>query len=950
MKIPSTSPRAQFGRFALFTLLAALPGLARAQAVDQGSAPPAAKPGALAEGEVVKLETFTVTGSHIPGSSTFTSPTPVLIVEADALRTTAPANMADGLKQLPAIAPGGGQTVGGGTGNNSANFLNLRGLGETRTLTLFDGRRFTPSGPTGQVDSNMIPQGLVSHVDIVTGGASAAYGSDAVGGVINYVLNKEFTGFKTDTYYGISQQGDNEEYKATLTFGTDYLGGRGHLVASGEYLESKGVSGSDRDFRFTEPNQIQDPNNTSKLVRAADIRTPYTTGGLIVTGAGGTAANNAKFRGIKFASDGSRSAYDYGTLANTVGKTSGLQDGGDGYRVGTSQEIVRPLTRKNLFAHTDFKLTDVVTLFAEGAYSESHMDVQNSPSTHTLTIKRNNAYLAQVAPDLVAQMTSLGVTSLTMNRLTLENGLTESHVNDLNVYGLVGFKAKFDNWTLDGSFQRGTNDLDIPVTNNLIKSRIALATDAILSNGSIICATAATNPDCVPFNPFGAGAPSQAALNYIMGTSQYNNYTAQSVADTNLTGEVFNLPAGPVTVALGAQWRKIGSTTTTDALSIAGDYRLANNQPFSGEYSIMEEYAETHLPLLRVLDANLAARHTDYSTSGGANTWKAGLVWKLNKDLRVRVSRSRDIRAPNLDELFTAGVQTNGVIADSLTGKTYSGVPNIRVGNPDLQPETANSTVAGFTYQPSWIPGLSLALDTYIIDIDDAIFVTGGLTAVQQCNADPSSPLCAFVTRGSTIEDPNAVIQTRTAPVNLNTQSLKGTDLEASYRIPRSLWPASFDPGDLSVRLLLSYVDQMLLVSPLAPSANQAGNATATAASGLTALPRVRGTFAVNHKRGAFASYLQLRYIGGMTWDKTKTLGVDTDFNEVASAAYLDGQISYKLRVSGRDVEIYLNVQNVLDKGLVYDPKTTGATPTPTDSALYDQVGRMFRLGVRTRF
>ena len=233
MKITPLRPDAHFGRLAFLAFCSAASVLAQ-------SAPKSAAPtdAGADKGDVVKLETFSVSGSHIVGASTFSAPTPVLVVDYVTLLLAAPTNMAEGLKQLPSIAPGGGQTVGGGTGNNSANFLNLRGLGVTRTLTLLDGRRFTPSGPTGQIDANLIPQGLVDRVDVVNGGASAAYGSDAVGGVVNFVLNKEFTGFKSDVLYGQSQEGDNQEYKVAVTYGSDYLKGRGHFVFGGEVADA----------------------------------------------------------------------------------------------------------------------------------------------------------------------------------------------------------------------------------------------------------------------------------------------------------------------------------------------------------------------------------------------------------------------------------------------------------------------------------------------------------------------------------------------------------------------------------------------------------------------------------------------------------------------------------------------------------------------------------------
>ena len=952
------NPSSLFGlrRLVWAALVAALPAVASAQSAAK---PAPAADATEAKNDVVKLETFNVSGSQIRGASTFTAPTPVLVVSYENLLAAAPTNMAEGLKQLPSIAPGGGQTVGGGTGNNSANFLNLRGLGVTRTLTLLDGRRFTPSGPTGQIDANLIPQGLVDRVDVVNGGASAAYGSDAVGGVVNFVLNKEFTGFKSDIVYGQAEAGDNREYKVAVTYGTDYLKGRGHFIFGGEYANNQGVNGDARDFRTSEPNQIPDPTNTSKVIRATDIRSPFTTGGLIINGAGGTAANNALIRGIMFGPGGVQQPYNYGTLSTTVGTTNGFQNGGDGFRLGTSQEIVRPLTRKNLFGRTDFKLVDNLTLFVEGSYGESHMDVQNSPTTHLLTIKRDNAFLAQVAPDLVARMTSLGVTSFTMNRLTLERGLTESHINDQNIRGLAGLTAKLGDWNWEVSYQAGQNDISIPVTNNLITARMAVAADAVLVGGQIVPAAAAANPGSVAFNPFGTGAPSRAALDYVMGRSEYDNVTKQRVADTKISGNLFTLPAGPLAVAAGAQWRSLESTTTADALSLAGAYRLANNQPFTGKYTIVEEFVETQVPLLKdftlakKISANVAARHTHYSTSGDANAWKAGVVWQIDADLRLRASRSRDIRAPNLNELFSTGTQTNGNISDNFpggTGLTFQGVPNIASGNLNLKPEVAASSVIGFVYQPAWLKGVSVAVDFYTTKITDAIFNAGGANAVRECDLNPASPLCAFVTRGPTSASPRAVIRTQTSPVNLNSEFSRGMDVETSYRVPLASWFPATKPGSLNLRAIAGYIDESSAVSPLANTINQAGNATSNPTSGVAALPRVRGTFSINYSRGAAAAFLQSRYIGRMTWDKTRILGVTTDFNAVPSATYFDGQIAYKTKLAGLDTEIYLNVQNLLDKGLVYSPRTGGATPLPTDPGLFDQVGRMFRLGVKTRF
>jgi hypothetical protein len=279
-------------------------------------------------------------------------------------------------------------------------------------------------------------------------------------------------------------------------------------------------------------------------------------------------------------------------------------------------------------------------------------------------------------------------------------------------------------------------------------------------------------------------------------------------------------------------------------------------------------------------------------------------------------------------------------------------VPNLAIGNLNLKPEVANSTVVGFVYQPSWLKGASIAVDFYTTKIADAIFVAGGQDAVRECDLNPSSPLCAFVTRGPTTASPRAVIRTQTSSVNLNSELSRGVDFEVSYRVPLNSWFANARPGNLTVRAIAGYIDEYSRVSPLAPTINLAGNGLANAASGTSAMPHIRGTLSVNHSRNAISSFLQMRYIGRMTWDKTRILGVTTDYNNVPSTAYFDGQFAYRLPTLGQrwQTEIYLNIANLLDRAPTYAPRSGGATPIPTDPGLFDQVGRMFRVGVRTRF
>jgi outer membrane receptor protein involved in Fe transport len=901
------------------------------------------------------VEEFVVTGSRL-APTTFSTPTPVTSVSVEQLQASAPSTLAEGLKQLPSVIPGGGPTAGGGTANGGQNFLNLRGLGASRTLTLLDGHRFISAGPTGQIDTNLLPQGLVSRVDVVTGGASAAYGSDAVSGVINFVLDKKYKGLKADLSLGQSQRNDGREQKASVTFGTDYLGGRGHVIGSAEYYTNEGVNGDAREFRRTASNLVTNPGGAlPKLVVANDLRTPYTTGGLVVIGTGGTAANNASFLGTQFGPGGVPLAYSYGSLSSDIGITSGSQNGGDGFRVSTGQEILRPLDRKTLFLRTDFQLTNQINIFAEGSYGETVSVFQSSPTTGTLAIKRDNAFLAQVAPSIVARMTTLGVTGLTLNRETLEAGVSNNTNVNYTARYLGGINGEFKGWKWEASVQQGENRNKNFLDPNLITARMAFAVDAVVNpaDRSIVCrATLAGSTfkadaaGCVPFNPFGAGSPSSGALAYVMGRSTFTTITKQTFATASISGDLLSLPAGPISVAAGAEYRREQADTIADARSNAGAYRLVNQQDFHGKYDVKEVFFETQapllkdLPLIQRLDLNVAGRHTDYSTSGGVNTWKFGVNWQISDDLRLRATRSRDIRAPNLTDLYATGRQNNITVDDTLTARSYFSVPNRTFGNQKLTPESSDTDVIGLIYRPSWLAGFNLAVDYWNIRIEDAIANVGGNAANNLCNlSNQTSLVCTFITRDAS----RAIIGTSTQPFNLAAQKTDGVDIEASYKVPLSNWLGD-NSGDLTVRALAGYVGQNVTISPLVNVINNAGNLAGGSQ------PHWRGSYSANYQHGPWAVDLQARYIGEFTWDRTKVLGVDTAFNHVSDRAYLDGQISWAPEFAHGTQRYYVNVQNILDRDPPFAPATGGATPLPTDPNLYDQVGRYFRVGVKLRY
>ena len=927
---------------------------ALAQQADQ---PAASSPEQAADAESDGSNAIIVTGSRIR-TGTFNAPTPVTSVSEDQLMMAAPGNMADALKQIPSVVPGGGTTAGGGTRAGGQNFLNLRGLGNSRTLVLLDNRRFVPTGPDLLADLNLIPQGLVERVDVVTGGASAAYGSDAVAGVANFVLNRRLTGLRVNATAGVSQRGDNEEFRGSLSGGFSAMDGRLHVIAGGEYFVNSGVRGDERAFRRSAANQVLDPTRPGFLTRIDDYRTAYPLGGLVVVGTGGTTANRNQVFGIQFGPGGTPLPYDYGTVSTTLRNATGTQNGGDGFRTSTGQEIVRPLERASAFTHIDLEVTDGLTLYTEGLYGRTESVFANSPTTRTFNISRSNPYLAQVAPSLVTQLNTLGLTGFSMNRLTLERGPTlTTNVNE-TIRGVVGAEGELGGWSWDVSYQYGRNDTHSPTATNLITANFTRALNAVvaaagnpggIAAGTITCAdlvsadatVRANAAGCAPFNPFGVGSPSEASLDYVFGTSVFDTRTTQQVVDASISGELFDLPAGPVAVAVGGEWRKVSAVTTADPTSIAGGYRLINQQPFAGSVTVKEAFGEIQVPILDnsaigAFDMNLAARITDYSTSGEVTTWKAGAVWQPVDELRIRATYSRDIRAPHLEELFATGRQNNITIQDSFTNSTYLSVPNRTLGNAALTPEKAKTFVVGFVYQPEWLDGFSLAVDYFDIRITDAIANVGGQNAVDQCNlSNQTSPICAFVERNAA----NAVIGTRTSPFNLTSQETNGVDIEMQYRTPVG------EGTDLTLRSFATYTGKNLTDNPF-----NAVNLDAVGDLAQSSQPRWRATASANLDSEGWGAFVQARYIHAFTWDRLRTLGVDTDFNRVPAQVYLDAQFTVKLEDLGGEQEVFLNVSNLLDKGWVYAPIRGGATPLPTNPNLYDQVGRMFRIGLRARF
>lgn len=917
----------------------AVDGPTAGQTSGATTAPASSAPvaGADATPEVV------VTGSRIERKG-FESATPVSVLGAQELRNTGTGTLADSVQTLPQVVATSGvtQNSSGPAGGGQA-FVNLRGLGSQRTLSLLDGKRF-PTGAgssAGAVDISQFPSALIERVEVVTGGASAAYGSDAVAGVLNFVINRKFTGVSAEMQGGESEYGDAKEYKASLavglTFGSDH---RGRLILSGQYYKV--------DPFDTRP--WLDSNTNYILVSGKKMLVDNVT--LVNVSPSGVFTNspvNGGVRGIGFDNSGNPIPFNYGTFAPTTNSQAQMSSGGDGSRLyQLGYNLGGGLQQKIFYGRLSWDFGSNWNVYAEGNFNNNRNSYNQFYNGVIVKICPNNAFLpaslVALVPACVANTTggaNLSDLPRILGRPTVSNENSTRR-------GVVGFEGKFGDWRVDGYYTHASLTQDIVFSNNLILANLIRSGNAVFSNGAIVCAdTLSADPavraaaaGCVPVNPFGLQTTGTTAqMNYVGGTSQAHQVNTQDVFSLNINGSPFSLWAGPISVAAGFEHRRDSTRQTTDALSPLSVFASGNFVPFAGVQTVNEGYVETVIPLLKdlpfaqSLEFNGAVRYTNYSLAGGVTTWKAGLTYKPVSDLLFRVTRSRDIRAPSLDLLFSAGANIQTTITDGLNGAfTVRLQPT---ANPSLVPERANTTTAGVTYQPSQIPGLSLSVDWYNIKLEDAIGSLTPQNTVDLCNSTQSPVTCAQITRVNGV-----ITQVRTIPLNLSTLKTSGLDIEGRFRRNIS---AGNVPVSFMLHAVANYVHTFTQVGPGIPLQDGAGDVSRQA---LGIGPHWRGTLQANLDVGPVSVFVQERFVGAGRYG-TNATDLTNGFAApvyVPSIFYTDFNLRYRTPVKG--VSVYANITNAFNKAPPFDPAGTFYT----NPALYDVVGRFFRIGVNVKY
>ncbi len=926
------------------------------------------------------IDEIVVTGSRVIRDG-YEAPTPVSVLGADELNAMNDASIADSVNKLPAFSGSQTQRTGAvnvSSGSAGVNILNLRGMGGHRVLILLDGKRVINSslsaGYTGG-DTNTMPQGLISRVDVSTGGASAAYGSDALSGVVNFVLDKEFTGVKGEVQGGLSTYGDDPNAQVNLSYGTPFANGRGHVLVFGEYAWNKGIKGAHRPWNEFGGVVMSNPLRTATNGLPAFIAQDHIgvnnamPGGLITRG---------PLKGLYFGPNGSVAQFNYGLVGN-----SNLMQGGDWKisRVDQDLDLDPRAVRENVFSRVSYDVSDNVTVFAEGHWAYAHAENNNNVNRlfDQVTILSGNPYIP--AP-VQAQMTTLGLTNIVLGSSTGDVGRFYAD-NSRNVRRWsVGADGRFDafgtEWTWDAYYQFTQQGLSSRVRNSGHTPRINAATNAVRNpaTGAIVCAVnidanpANDMPGCVPFNFFGVGVNSQAAIDWFVGSAYRYDSMRQKIASATLNGEPFDTWAGPVSIATGIEHRTESVNGLNSADDEAGNFLAGNFKLNIGKLNVTEGFLETVVPLAkdvawaRALDLSAAVRATDYSSSGYVTTWKGGATWQVIDDVRFRVTRSRDIRAANLGELYAGGTASgSSTFNDPFTGTQVPQAFSQSKGNPLLKPERADTTGVGVVLTPTFFEGFATSVDYYNIDVKGAVATPSGQSLVDGCFAG-NQAFCPSIIR---VPDPNTPgnlgrIQTViTSPQNIASEKVSGIDLESSYRFAMSDVLESMD-GDLSLRFLANFVLKTQSFNPTL-SANQfvdgkgvLGGFAVSGYSGRTN-PNYKLNGSIRYSTDAYSVNMTVRhtssgvYNNAFTECTTACPANDTrtiDNNHIASDTVVDIGFNYRPIQDSANVELFLSVQNLLNSPPPFIAGGNGGSYYSGQNVRdYDTIGRFFTTGVR---
>lgn len=939
-----------------------------------------------------------VTGSRIRRPD-LTGTSPVAVVDAEEFELSGAVNVEQVVNTLPQVLPG--LTGFSNNPGNGAVTLNLRGLGSTRTLVLVNGRRWMFYDTNQIVDLNTIPQFLISGVDVVTGGASAVYGSDAVAGVVNFRL-RELNGVEMGGTYSLTDRGDGARYSLNMAIGTDFADDRGNVTLFANYTERKAVFQGGRDFsRFSAGDGCIVPGSTNP---DTELGTPNPTGTTVST----CAARGGVLGYVPAGSPtGPIGTFTVGTSSYIFNPTGGgsrlFADPGDLYNFAPANYLQLPQERYLVGAYGSYEISDNVEVNSELSYVNNRVSQELAPTPTGVTAE------LQIASPFFNEQTRTLLRTIDAADSTPNNGYATTPVqyrflsagsrnstqNRQAFRVLAGVRGDLtDTIGYDAfySFARTSNQQR--QLGNVSRSRYlqALNTRFNPTSGALECADAtARNAGCLPINVFGFGLTNPAAVSYIdVASTNLEQSDLQNVV-ASVNGSLFNLGLGAddIAFAFGGEYRKMSARYDPDEFLASGDVLGFNaGQPTNGSYNVKEVFGELRVPVLDnnglLLELNGAARYSDYSLPvvGGVWTYTAGFVFAPVSDIRIRGQYARAVRAPNVQDLF--GGRSTGFPAvidpcsdrGSVASRTQtlrdlciaSGVPAANVftravqpatqiqadfgGNPNVGEETSDTYTVGVVIQPSFIPRLSITADYFNIKVEDTIGVLAGgaNTALALCYntiQDLNNPICQVFagTRSAT----GAIGQTQGGgnpqftAANVGLLETSGMDIQVDYNMPL------FDTGRLSFFYLGTLLEEFRNTTIAAIPERE------SIIEGTFGQPIYRHTSRLTFSDGPAQISLRWRFEG-----KTQSSRIQNVFNGITrigtnpsliTKPYL-GEISYFDLTFGYDVSenfsLNIGVNNILDK----QPPIIGtdAEQANTLPSYFDVLGRDFFVSAKLTF
>ncbi|WP_156678193.1 TonB-dependent receptor plug domain-containing protein [Sphingomonas profundi] len=820
---------------------AAAPAIAQTPPVAGGTASADAAPEAAASGGDAEI---VVTGSRIQRPD-YAAPTPVTSFNATSLQQSGNTNVTTFLQRVPALTnsldstrTAGRSQTDGTFGQVGLNLLDLRGLGPNRTLVLVDGRRHVAGQPdTAAVDINAIPADLIERVDVLTGAASAVYGADGVSGVVNFILKRDFDGIAARSQMGISERGDAGNRFASVIVGRNFAGGRGNVTLAYEYNADDPLANDDRNY-LAQGRRVYfvnvdgyDPARPGSYQRGpvGDLRYPFSSNqGIIGIG-------DQTFRG-----DGA--IYTPGRFL----LNDGYSVGGDDTPVAGYIGDILPRTRRhavNLL--TRYEASDAFKLSLEGKFVQSTVTTFSGYSgNYPATIALDNPF---IPASILSAARAAGLTAIDVSRNNFDIPRRGERDRRRTYRGVVDVSGRIsDHANYDVSYTYGRTDVRATKLNDRLNDRFLAALDVVRDprTGQPVCRssldpTAVSTPSltftpgagsgCVPVNTFGGNRVDPASFGFYLSNPASQARLTQHVVNASLTGDFgqfFELPGGPVQFAAGGEYRRESSSfRPADALTRNLFYQYDEYiipTPSSGHFDVAELFGELNAPLLRdrpfasLLSVGAAGRYSHYSTVGSTYAYQFNGIYAPMRDITIRGSYGRSVRAPNVGEIFRPQTGTSNFFSDpcyaanrgsgtsfreancrALIGglggdiATFTAannpnatifIPGTQQGNRDLRAEVARTWTAGTVLRPRFVPGLTVALDWYDIRLKDAINTPDANVVANLCVDQPSldNVYCGAISRmrGTGFID-GYVVQ----PQNVAAFRTAGLELNASYQI-----------------------------------------------------------------------------------------------------------------------------------------------------------------------